>query len=63
MDGSVLFINDVTSLLWQGRFLLARLNPSATYNSQQAVSSEVLLTDDVSLTVFCEHLKKLAVQS
>lgn len=47
----------------QARFLLARLNPSATYTSTQAMSSEVLMTDDVSLNVFSEHLKKLAVQS
>jgi len=47
----------------QSRFLLARLNPSSTYTSTQAMSSEVLMTDDVSLTVFSEHLKKLAVQS
>ena len=47
----------------QARFLLAKLNPSATYNSTAAVSSEVIMTDDVSLQVFTEHLKKLAVQS
>lgn len=48
----------------QARFLLAKLNPSATYSSQQAAaSSEVIMTDDVSLQVFTEHLKRLAVQS
>lgn len=47
----------------QARFLLAKLNPSATYNSTQAMSSEVIMTDDVSLQVFTEHLKRLAVQS
>lgn len=47
----------------QARFFLARLNPSATYNSSQAMSSEVLMTDDVNLHVFSEHLRKLAVQS
>ena len=47
----------------QARFLLAKLNPSSTYNSQQAMSAEVIMTDDVSLSVFTEHLKKLAVQS
>eukprot|EP01026_Neomeris_dumetosa_P025585 TRINITY_DN2104_c0_g2_i4.p1 TRINITY_DN2104_c0_g2~~TRINITY_DN2104_c0_g2_i4.p1 ORF type:complete len:1015 (-),score=160.46 TRINITY_DN2104_c0_g2_i4:299-3193(-) len=49
----------------QERFLLAKLNPSSTYNQQSAVlaSSEVINTDDVSLEVFTEHLKKLAVQS
>lgn len=49
----------------QARYLLAKLNPSATYNTaQNAVSSsEVIMTDDVSLQVFTEHLKRLAVQS
>lgn len=47
----------------QARFLLAKLNPSATYNTSSAVSSEIIMTDDVSLQVFTDHLKKLAVQS
>ncbi|KAJ4956849.1 hypothetical protein NE237_013632 [Protea cynaroides] len=49
----------------QARFLLARLNPSATYNSahEVAAGSDVIFTDDVSLQVFFEHLQKLAVQS
>eukprot|EP00803_Ostreobium_quekettii_P006628 evm.model.scf_2332.2 EVM.evm.TU.scf_2332.2 scf_2332:5133-14745(+) len=47
----------------QARFLLARLNPSATYNSAQPMSLEVIMTDDVNLAVFSEHLRKLAVQS
>ncbi|KAK2077632.1 hypothetical protein QBZ16_004478 [Prototheca wickerhamii] len=47
----------------QARFLLAKLNPSATYQTGAAMSSEVIMTDDVSLSVFTEHLKKLAVQS
>ena len=60
----------------QARFLLAKLNPSATYNSggengmggggamgPTGAGTEVILTDDVSLGVFMEHLKKLAVQS
>lgn len=47
----------------QARFLLAKLNPSATYNSTASMSSEVIMTDDVSLQVFTDHLKKLAVQS
>ncbi len=49
--------------LLQARFLLAKLNPSATYNTTAAISSEVIMTDDVSLQVFTEHLKRLAVQS
>lgn len=47
----------------QARFLLAKLNPSATYNSTATISSEVIMTDDVSLQVFTDHLTKLAVQS
>lgn len=49
----------------QARFLLAKLNPSATYNSAHEVvpGSDVIFTDDVSLQVFCEHLQRLAVQS
>ncbi|KAL8128653.1 hypothetical protein V2J09_017808 [Rumex salicifolius] len=50
----------------QARFLLAKLNPSATYNSaphEMAAGSDVIFTDDVSLQVFLEHLQKLSVQS
>ncbi|KAI4370428.1 hypothetical protein MLD38_018782 [Melastoma candidum] len=49
----------------QARFLLAKLNPSATYNNahEMAAGSDVIFTDDVSLQVFIEHLQKLAVQS
>ncbi|KAG6495251.1 hypothetical protein ZIOFF_043045 [Zingiber officinale] len=49
----------------QARFLLAKLNPSATYNSAHEVvpGSDIIFTDDVSLQVFCEHLQRLAVQS
>ncbi|XP_039007327.1 protein transport protein SEC23-like [Hibiscus syriacus] len=49
----------------QARFLLAKLNPSATYNNanDMAAGSDVIFTDDVSLQVFFEHLQKLAVQS
>uniref|UniRef100_A0A7S3E547 Protein transport protein SEC23 n=1 Tax=Chloropicon laureae TaxID=464258 RepID=A0A7S3E547_9CHLO len=47
----------------QARFLLAKLNPSSTYNSSmQGSGSEVIMTDDVSLQVFMDHLRKLAVQ-
>ncbi|KAG0630568.1 hypothetical protein M758_1G188200 [Ceratodon purpureus] len=45
----------------QARFLLAKLNPSITHNSNQQ-GSEVIFTDDVSLQVFTEHLQRLAVQ-
>ncbi|MCL7024876.1 hypothetical protein MKW94_005137 [Papaver nudicaule] len=49
----------------QARFLLAKLNPSATYNTVQdvAAGSDIIFTDDVSLQVFFEHLQRLAVQS
>ncbi|XP_078447153.1 protein transport protein SEC23 E-like [Wolffia australiana] len=49
----------------QARFLLAKLNPSATHNSANDVApgSDVIFTDDVSLQVFFEHLQRLAVQS
>lgn len=49
----------------QARFLLAKLNPSATYNSSSSVvpGGDIIFTDDVSFQVFMEHLQKLAVQS
>ena len=46
----------------EARFLMAKLNPSVTHNSEGAGGAQVL-TDDVSLRVFMEHLMKLAVQS
>ena len=50
----------------QARFLLAKLNPSATYNSSAsgatAMSSEIIMTDDVSLQVGCvRYLQGLVV--
>ncbi|XP_074276672.1 protein transport protein SEC23 E-like [Silene latifolia] len=49
----------------QARFLLAKLNPSSTYNNvnEMAAGSDVIFTDDVNLQVFFEHLQRLAVQS
>ncbi|KAJ3683914.1 hypothetical protein LUZ60_014141 [Juncus effusus] len=49
----------------QARFLLAKLNPSATYNTAHEVApgSDIIFTDDVSFQVFSEHLQRLAVQS
>ena len=52
----------------QARFLLAKLNPSATYTTSAGAGGlssggEIIMTDDVSLQVFTDHLKKLAVQS
>ncbi|KVG52555.1 Gelsolin domain-containing protein [Cynara cardunculus var. scolymus] len=45
------------------RFLLAKLNPSATYNNKMGSGMDVIFTDDVNLQVFFEHLQRLAVQS
>ncbi|EEC04049.1 vesicle coat complex COPII, subunit SEC23, putative [Ixodes scapularis] len=52
----------------QARFLLSKVNPSVTHNNaynwgQQDTGGFPVLTDDVSLQVFMEHLKKLAVSS
>ena len=57
----------------QSRFLMAKVNPSGlllieswlfvvTQNSYDTNCAPVL-TDDVSLNVFLDHLRKLAVQS
>ena len=46
----------------EARFLMAKLNPSVTHNSEGMGGAQVF-TDDVSLRVFMEHLMKLAVQS
>ena len=46
----------------QSRFLMAKLNPSVTHNTNDA-GGEVIFTDDVSLKVFMEHLMKLSVSS
>ena len=55
----------------KARFLLSKVNPSQTHNNgsgmygnwnqQQQAASAPILTDDVSLQVFMDHLKKLAV--
>lgn len=50
----------------QARFLLAKLNPSLTHNSNASAlgqGSDFIFTDDVSLQTFMDHLKRLAVQS
>ncbi|CAK7349249.1 unnamed protein product [Dovyalis caffra] len=48
----------------QARFLLAKLNPSATYNSDSPLpGGDVLFTDDVSFEVFLDHLQRLALVS
>ncbi|KAK4046777.1 GTPase-activating protein S23 [Microbotryomycetes sp. JL221] len=51
----------------QARFLLSKLNPSTTHVSGAtqyaggAPQGQAIFTDDVSLQIFMEHLKKLAV--
>ncbi len=49
----------------QARFLLSKLNPSTTHMSGgmygNSGSGAAIFTDDVSLQVFMEHLKRLAV--
>lgn len=48
----------------QERFLKSKVNPSVTYNSDLAGGSgQAVITDDVSLKVFMEHLIRLAVMS
>jgi len=48
----------------QARFLLSKVNPSQTHNSMIGYGGDggtAVITDDVSLQVFMEHLKKLSV--
>lgn len=48
----------------QARFLLCKVNPSQTHNNMYSYGADggaPVLTDDVSLQVFMDHLKKLAV--
>merc|ERR1719502_608544 len=50
----------------QARFLTSKVNPSNTHSNTSGFESSggsVVITDDVSLKVFMEHLIKLAVQS
>lgn len=47
----------------EARFVIAKLNPSVTHNTNDGSAGERIFTDDVSLRVFMEHLMKLAVQS
>ncbi|KAL9303448.1 hypothetical protein ACSQ67_020711 [Phaseolus vulgaris] len=47
----------------QARFLLAKLNPSATYNTENYnPGGDIIFTDDVSFEVFLDHLQRLVVQ-
>ncbi|CAD6245492.1 unnamed protein product [Miscanthus lutarioriparius] len=45
----------------QARFLLAKLNPSVSYDNPPAPGGDVIFTDDVSFQVFMDHLQRLAV--
>lgn len=50
----------------QARFLTSKVNPSNTHSNTSGFEhggGSVVITDDVSLKVFMEHLIKLAVQS
>jgi protein transport protein SEC23 len=48
----------------QARFLLSKVNPSLTHNNPYSQEGGApVFTDDVSLQVFMEHLRKLAVSS
>lgn len=49
----------------QARFLLSKVNPSQTHNNALygGEGGAPVLTDDVSMQVFMDHLKKLAVAS
>jgi len=47
----------------EARFLMAKVNPSSSHNSEAVGGGAQVFTDDVSLRVFMEHLMKLAVQS
>ena len=49
----------------QQRYLMAKLNPSVTHNSPSGYGSggaPMVFTDDVNLSVFMEHLRKLSVE-
>lgn len=50
----------------QQRFLMAKLNPSITQSNvaeyQQAGGEPPVFTEDVSMKIFMNHLKRLAVQ-
>jgi len=46
----------------EARFLMAKLNPSVTHNSEGVGGAQVF-TDDVLLRVFMKHFMKLVVQS
>lgn len=45
----------------QARFLLAKLNPSATHQSNQGLTNEIIFTEDVSLNVSTEQHHSLCL--
>lgn len=47
----------------QARFLIARLNPSVTHNTKDGTGAAPVFTEDVSFSVFMDHLVKLATAS
>jgi len=47
----------------QARYVLATIDPSITHTSGGGQVGQAVVTEDVNLEVFMEHLKKLAVQS
>jgi protein transport protein SEC23 len=54
----------IIKLAFQARFLLSKVNPSLTHNNPYSQEGGApVFTDDVSLQVFMEHLRKLAVSS
>lgn len=46
----------------QARFLVAKLNPSVTHANAEEGTAAPVFTEDVSLKVFLQHLRRLAVQ-
>lgn len=51
----------------QSRFLMAKLNPSITQSTVEGMPGSTaaeppVFTEDVSLNVFLQHLRRLAVQ-
>jgi protein transport protein SEC23 len=47
----------------QSRFLMAKLNPSVPASTNDGSGDQLFVTEDVSLKVFMQHLRRLAVQT
>ncbi|SMN19829.1 similar to Saccharomyces cerevisiae YPR181C SEC23 GTPase-activating protein, stimulates the GTPase activity of Sar1p [Maudiozyma saulgeensis] len=45
----------------QARFLLSKLNPSDSYQNANAARGTIVLTDDISLQSFMQHLRQVTV--